>query len=67
MKVDVHINNGGFSRPHAGNGHATRSEVVPRETSEHAYEQICVRQEEIGSVVGSSSRKKPADNVSDSR
>ncbi|XP_032666801.1 espin isoform X2 [Odontomachus brunneus] len=65
VKVDVHINNGGFNRPHPSNGHAARSEIAPREASEHAYEQICVRQEETGSV-GSSSRKKPADNTSDS-
>ncbi|XP_025156038.1 espin isoform X2 [Harpegnathos saltator] len=66
VKVDVHINNGGFNRSlHPGNGHAARSEIAPRESSEHAYEQICVRQEETGSV-GSSSRKKLADNTSDS-
>lgn len=67
VKVDVHINNGGFARPHPANGHAARAEIAPaRESSEHAYEQICVRQEETGSV-GSSSRKKPPDNASDSR
>lgn len=66
VKVDVHINNNGFvGRPHPSNGHAARSELA-REPSEHAYEQICVRQEETGSV-NSSSRKKPADNASDSR
>ncbi|XP_039312247.1 espin isoform X2 [Solenopsis invicta] len=66
VKVDVHINNGGFvGRPHPGNGHAARSEIA-RESSDHAYEQICVRQEETSSV-SSSSRKKPADNTSDSR
>lgn len=66
VKVDVHINNGGFvGRPHPSNGHAARSEIA-REPPDHAYEQICVRQEEIGNV-GSSSRKKPTDNVSDSR
>nr|XP_012216328.1 PREDICTED: espin isoform X1 [Linepithema humile] len=64
VKVDVHINNNGFGRTHPGNGHAARSEIA-REPAEHAYEQICVRQEETGSV-GSSSRKKPTDNVSDS-
>ncbi|KAM0734998.1 hypothetical protein ACS0PU_011111 [Formica fusca] len=65
VKVDVHINNNGFvGRPHPSNGHAARSELA-REPSEHAYEQICVRQEETGSV-SSSSRKKPADNASDS-
>ncbi|XP_011863377.1 PREDICTED: espin [Vollenhovia emeryi] len=65
VKVDVHINNGGFvGRPHTGNGHAARSEIA-RESSDHAYEQICVRQEETSSV-SSSSRKKPADNTSDS-
>lgn len=66
VKVDVHINNGGFvGRPHPGNGHAARSEIA-RESSDHAYEQICVRQEETSSV-SSSSRKKPVDNTSDSR
>lgn len=66
VKVDVHINNGGFvGRPHTGNGHAARTEIA-RESSDHAYEQICVRQEETSSV-SSSSRKKPADNASDSR
>ncbi|EZA50049.1 hypothetical protein X777_11713 [Ooceraea biroi] len=65
VKVDVHINNGGFvGRPHPSNGHAARSEIA-KEPQDHAYEQICVRQEEIGNV-GSSSRKKPTDNVSDS-
>ncbi|XP_018051616.1 PREDICTED: espin isoform X1 [Atta colombica] len=65
VKVDVHINNGGFvGRPHPGNGHATRSEIA-RESSDHAYEQICVRQEETSSV-SSSSRKKPVDITSDS-
>ncbi|KAL0112806.1 hypothetical protein PUN28_012220 [Cardiocondyla obscurior] len=65
VKVDVHINNGGFvGRPHTGNGHAARSEIA-RESTDHAYEQICVRQEETSSV-SSSSRKKPADNASDS-
>ncbi|XP_071627013.1 uncharacterized protein F [Temnothorax longispinosus] len=66
VKVDVHINNGGgfVGRPHTGNGHAARSEIA-RESSDHAYEQICVRQEETSSV-SSSSRKKPADNASDS-
>ncbi|XP_018342594.1 PREDICTED: espin isoform X1 [Trachymyrmex septentrionalis] len=65
VKVDVHINNGGFvGRPHPGNGHAARSEIA-RESSDHAYEQICVRQEETSSV-SSSSRKKPVDNTSDS-
>ncbi|XP_012542288.2 espin [Monomorium pharaonis] len=65
VKVDVHINNGGFvGRSHPGNGHAARSEIA-REPSDHAYEQICVRQEETSSV-SSSSRKKPADNTSDS-
>ncbi|XP_020288733.1 espin [Pseudomyrmex gracilis] len=64
VKVDVHINNGGYvGRPHAGNGHAARSEIA-RESSEHAYEQICVRQEETGSV--SSSSRKKTDNASDS-
>lgn len=61
VKVDVHINNnGGFG--HSANGHAARSEIVPREPSEHAYEQICIRQEEIDS-----GEKKSNDNVSDSR
>ncbi|XP_029175810.1 espin [Nylanderia fulva] len=65
VKVDVHINNNGFvGRPHPSNGHAARSELA-REPSEHAYEQICVRQEETSSV-SSSSRKKAADNASDS-
>ncbi|RLU21115.1 hypothetical protein DMN91_005488 [Ooceraea biroi] len=65
VKVDVHINNGGFvGRPHPSNGHAARSEIA-KEPQDHAYEQICVRQEEIGNV-GSSSRKKSTDNVSDS-
>lgn len=65
VKVDVHINNGGFvGRPHPGNGHAARSEIA-RESSDHAYEQICVRQEETSSV-SSASRKKPVDNTSDS-
>ncbi|XP_071575502.1 uncharacterized protein [Temnothorax nylanderi] len=66
VKVDVYINNGGgfVGRPHTGNGHAARSEIA-RESSDHAYKQICVRQEETSSV-SSSSRKKPADNASDS-
>ncbi|EFN69715.1 hypothetical protein EAG_07018 [Camponotus floridanus] len=66
VKVDVHINNNGFvGKPHPSNGHAARSSAdLAREPSEHAYEQICVRQEETSSV--SSSRKKPTDNASDS-
>lgn len=69
VKVDVHINNNGFvGRPHPSNGHAARSSAdLAREPTEHAYEQICVRQEETSSV-SSSSRKKPTtDNASDSR
>ncbi|KAF7387751.1 hypothetical protein HZH66_010518 [Vespula vulgaris] len=66
VKVDVHINNGSFGKTHTGNGHTGRSEIMREAPSEHAYEQICLRQEETSSV-GSSSNKKVIDNASDSR
>ncbi|KAF7390059.1 hypothetical protein HZH68_011916 [Vespula germanica] len=65
VKVDVHINNGSFGKTHTGNGHTGRSEIMREAPSEHAYEQICLRQEETSSV-GSSSNKKVIDNASDS-
>ncbi|XP_015175204.1 PREDICTED: probable serine/threonine-protein kinase mps1 isoform X2 [Polistes dominula] len=66
VKVDVHINNGGsFGKTHPGNGHTGRTEITRETPSEHAYEQICLRQEETSSV-GSSGNKKIIDNASDS-
>ncbi|XP_016838584.1 nucleolar and coiled-body phosphoprotein 1 isoform X2 [Nasonia vitripennis] len=44
VKVDVHINNGTF-KPAMGNG-SVRSELAKDSGSEHAYEQICIRQDE---------------------
>ncbi|XP_043504259.1 J domain-containing protein DDB_G0295729 [Polistes fuscatus] len=68
VKVDVHINNGGnFGKTHPGNGHTGGRPEITRETpSEHAYEQICLRQEETSSVGSSSGNKKIIDNASDS-
>ncbi|KAK2581251.1 hypothetical protein KPH14_008041 [Odynerus spinipes] len=66
VKVDVHINNGSFGKTaHAANGHSGRSEIMRETPTEHAYEQICLRQEETSSV-GSSANKKIIDNASDS-
>ncbi|KAI4502878.1 hypothetical protein M0802_001922 [Mischocyttarus mexicanus] len=67
LKVDVHINNGGsFGKTHPGNGHTGRPEINREPPSEHAYEQICLRQEETSSVGSSSANKKIIDNASDS-
>ncbi|XP_066584473.1 espin isoform X2 [Prorops nasuta] len=61
VKVDVHINNGGLAKGTGGNA----SSDISRDGSEHAYEQICIRQEETTSV-GSYTHKRITDNVSDS-
>ncbi|XP_043480070.1 espin isoform X2 [Leptopilina heterotoma] len=63
VKVDVHINNGTY-KP-ISNGHSIRSDSIIKDTSEHAYEQICLRQEENDSSVSSSFQKKLSDNASD--
>ncbi|XP_033228607.1 espin isoform X2 [Belonocnema kinseyi] len=62
VKVDVHINNGTY-KP-INNGNSIRSDSIIKDSSEHAYEQICLRQEENDSV-SSSSQKKLSDNNSD--
>ncbi|XP_051158773.1 espin isoform X2 [Leptopilina boulardi] len=62
VKVDVHINNGTY-KP-ISNGHSIRSDSIIKDSSEHAYEQICLRQEENDSV-SSSFQKKLSDNTSD--
>ncbi|XP_012284803.1 titin [Orussus abietinus] len=59
VKVDVHINNGNY-KP-LGNGTSVRSDLI-KET-EHAYEQICIRQEDESVK---SSHGKSSDNVSES-
>ncbi|XP_029046225.2 hepatoma-derived growth factor-related protein 2 isoform X2 [Osmia bicornis bicornis] len=65
VKVDVHINNGLLDRPSSGNGYAVKSDMV-RESSEHAYEQICLRQEsEAAGVPAALAQKKLSDNASD--
>ncbi|XP_076626567.1 espin protein forked isoform X1 [Colletes latitarsis] len=61
VKVDVHINNGVLDRPTSGNGYATKSEAV-REPYEHAYEQICLRQDPEAATAG---QKRVPDNASD--
>lgn len=45
VKVDVHVDNGLLDRSSSGNGSAGKSEGT-REPSEHAYEQICLRQDQ---------------------
>nr|XP_034194435.1 hepatoma-derived growth factor-related protein 2 isoform X2 [Osmia lignaria]XP_034194437.1 hepatoma-derived growth factor-related protein 2 isoform X2 [Osmia lignaria]XP_034194438.1 hepatoma-derived growth factor-related protein 2 isoform X2 [Osmia lignaria] len=64
VKVDVHINNGLLDRPSSGNGYAVKSDMV-RESSEHAYEQICLRQEPEAAGVAALAQKKFSDNASD--
>ncbi|CAK9821731.1 hypothetical protein ANTRET_LOCUS405 [Anthophora retusa] len=66
VKVDVHINNGVLDRPSSGNGYTAKSEMV-REPSEHAYEQICLRQdtENGGGVSSATPKKLPDNNTSD--
>lgn len=65
MKVDVHFNNGVLDRPLNENGYTNKSEMG-QEPSEHAYEQICLRQDsDTGGIVSSSQKK--LDNTSDRR
>lgn len=65
MKVDVHFNNGVLDRPSNENGYTNKSEMG-QEPSEHAYEQICLRQDsDTGGIVSSSQKK--LDNTSDRR
>ncbi|XP_053986968.1 uncharacterized protein LOC128880669 [Hylaeus volcanicus] len=61
VKVDVHINNGVLDRPTAGNGYASKPEAA-REPFEHAYEQICLRQD---TEPGTAAQKRLPDNASD--
>ncbi|KZC11519.1 hypothetical protein WN55_03078 [Dufourea novaeangliae] len=63
VKVDVHVNNGVTERPSSGNCYAAKPEQTVREQTEHAYEQICPRQEpEPG---GTTVQKRLSDNPSD--
>ncbi|XP_033304972.1 uncharacterized protein LOC117208160 isoform X4 [Bombus bifarius] len=65
VKVDVHFNNGVLDRSSGENGYTTKAEMT-REPSEHAYEQICLRQDpETAGIVTSPQRKVQIDNVSD--
>ncbi|XP_060812652.1 uncharacterized protein LOC132905390 isoform X3 [Bombus pascuorum] len=65
VKVDVHFNNGVLDRSSGENGYTTKAEMT-REPSEHAYEQICLRQDpETAGIVASPQRKVQIDNVSD--
>ncbi|XP_076233099.1 espin protein forked [Calliopsis andreniformis] len=64
VKVDVHINNGVLERPSSGNGYSTKSEIVA-EPSEHAYEQICLRQEPNAGEAPTIGQKRLPDNASD--
>ncbi|XP_076386984.1 espin protein forked isoform X1 [Megachile rotundata] len=64
VKVDVHVNDALLDRPSSGNGYAVKSDMV-RESTEHAYEQICLRQEPEVAGVATLARKKAADNASD--
>ncbi|XP_068968513.1 FK506-binding protein 5 isoform X2 [Bombus flavifrons] len=65
VKVDVHFNNGVLDRSSSENGYTTKAEMT-REPSEHAYEQICLRQDpETAGIVASQQRKVQIDNVSD--
>lgn len=67
VKVDVHFNNGVLDRSSGENGYTTKAEMT-REPSEHAYEQICLRQDpETAGIVASPQRKVQIDNVSDRR
>ncbi|XP_017887256.1 espin-like isoform X2 [Ceratina calcarata] len=66
VKVDVHINNGVLDRPSGGNGYAAKPEIA-RDPTEHAYEQICLRQEPETGAVANSPQKKPLENSDRSR
>ncbi|XP_076675302.1 espin protein forked isoform X2 [Andrena cerasifolii] len=65
VKVDVHINNGALDRPSSGNGYVAKSEMA-RDTTEHAYEQICLRQEPENGGVAITGQKRLPDNPPDS-
>ncbi|KAG7197797.1 hypothetical protein KM043_001611 [Ampulex compressa] len=68
VKVDVHANEAALERPPTGNGFAHRPEIG-RDAPEHAYEQICPRQEDGAPLpapaAATALHKKPPDNVSD--
>ncbi|XP_034952137.1 nucleolar protein dao-5 isoform X2 [Chelonus insularis] len=61
VKVDVHINNGSIKS--VSNGNSIKSDVIKE--PDHAYEQICIRQDETESVK-SGSNKKFSDDASES-
>ena len=67
VKVDVHVNNGTYKPMGNGSASSLRSEAAKDSGSEHAYEQICIRQDEHGSPKYAGSHKKLADNASDGR
>ncbi|XP_006615572.1 uncharacterized protein LOC102672576 isoform X1 [Apis dorsata] len=63
VKVDVHFNNGVLDRPSNENGYTNKLEMG-QEPPEHAYEQICLRQDsDTGGIVNNPQKK--LDNASD--
>lgn len=70
MKVDVHFNNGVLERPSGENDCQTTKAEIAREPPEHAYEQICLRQDPDisgGNVTNSQRKTQHADNATDRR
>lgn len=69
MKVDVHFNNGVLERSAGENGYQTSKAEIAREPTEHAYEQICLRQD-IPDISGgnlTNTQRKTQDNATDRR
>ncbi|KOX80036.1 hypothetical protein WN51_06450, partial [Melipona quadrifasciata] len=70
VKVDVHINNGILERSPGENGYQTTKAEIAREPPEHAYEQICLRQDPDisgGNVTNTQRKTQHADNATDRR
>ena len=71
VKVDVHFNNGVLERSPGENGYQTTGKAeIAREPPEHAYEQICLRQDPDisgGNVTNTQRKTQHADNATDRR
>lgn len=71
MKVDVHFNNAVLERSLGENGYqTTKATEIAREPPEHAYEQICLRQDpdiSAGNLTNSQRKTQHADNATDRR
>ncbi|KAK9296823.1 hypothetical protein QLX08_009236 [Tetragonisca angustula] len=69
VKVDVHFNNGVLERSPGENGYQTTGKAeIAREPPEHAYEQICLRQDPDisgGNVTNTQRKTQHADNATD--